>query len=185
MAPVMRTQEGHAAAEVALSDWRDRRASVDADRDRVILAALDAGVSTVRIQELSGLSRMTISQIRDPKGPLAIAEKARRALRVKRVTVPEIRTAGGRVLLSLPVDDWTPDALDDMGVGGEERAKARSTAQLVHRMNWAASVLTILTAAGIDAAPLEPQQCDTYEYLAREDEPEAVLTLAADNGHAA
>jgi len=54
---------GPAEAEAALTDWKRRIEIANAERDRLILAAREAGVSIHRISQLSGISRTTVYKI--------------------------------------------------------------------------------------------------------------------------
>jgi len=54
---------GPAEAETALTDWKRRIDSANAERDGLIRDAHDAGVNIRRISQLSGVSRTTVYKV--------------------------------------------------------------------------------------------------------------------------
>jgi transcriptional regulator of acetoin/glycerol metabolism len=54
---------GTAEAEQALTEWKRRTEGLAAERNELIRAAHAAGVSITRINELTGLSRVTVYKI--------------------------------------------------------------------------------------------------------------------------
>ena len=54
---------GQAEAEQALTEWKHSTDAIAAERNKVIMAAHDAGVSITRINELTSVSRTTIYKI--------------------------------------------------------------------------------------------------------------------------
>jgi len=52
-----------AEAEAALADWKRRIDAANAERDRLIRAAHEAGVNIRRISLLSGVSRTTVYKV--------------------------------------------------------------------------------------------------------------------------
>lgn len=144
-----------AAALQHLEDWSRRGATWAAERDPLIAQAIQDGATDTEISQASSVSRTTIGQIRNPDGPLALREAARRALRNKGITVPRIYTTGGEVRLYLPddeSDDW------------------------ITRMNWAGAVIATLRDARIMLiASDEPHGDDLQNHLAHVYEQHAVL----------
>jgi len=61
-ARTMSTEKADAARAAARS-WRGRRDAVDAERDAVVVAALDAGLIKEEVHVLTGLGRTTIDRI--------------------------------------------------------------------------------------------------------------------------
>lgn len=168
--------ERRRGAEAAARDWRNRRLTVDRDRDRVVLGLVEAGFTDTDINQMTGVSRMTISQIRDPRGPLAIGERARKALRS--LDMPAIRATGtGEVRLWLP-EDHTPPDLDPEDPGYPEALREREATERFGRMQWAGAVLNALRAAGVIVSlPEEYVGADAVEHLAHPYERHVVLSL--------
>lgn len=174
------------AALAALRQWAADRRDLAARRNPTILAAIAAGATDTEIHEASGISRTTIGQIRDPEGPLALREAARRALANRGVEVPDIcTTKQGRVLLSLPYDPPelpTPGPDDDPAWFEAEVVRpaevARRRSAWITRMNWAGEVIDVLRAAGISVGAPDALRGETVrEHLAHEEEPYVVLNF--------
>lgn len=173
------------AAREALRGWRQRRVQVAADRDRVVLAAVQAGLSDPEIAAESGIGRTTVALIRDPGGALAVAEKARRALRNRGIHAPAIWAKGGQVRLSLPydaIDLPVPGVDEDPGWFEVEVVaplrKQREDDRWIERMNWAGAIIAALREAHIAVSMSdEPEGSDLREHLAHRNEQHAVLTL--------
>lgn len=161
------------AALAALRSWRQRSAAVAAERDPLIRAAIGAGVNDHAIHTASGVSRTTIGQVRDPGGPLAVREAARRATRSTDSVV--ISTHGHQVRLWLAVDDSRLSVADDDP--NPDAARDAAHGEWLRRMNNAGAVLTSLRRAGLQATCSgEPEGSDEQEHLASLDEQYVIIT---------